>query len=694
MRVLPRACSWVLILAGFVASSFGQVTPFSFTGAVTFHFDDGSAVTNGVGWSTRSVSAGDSNPTTILEMDNDVATNEAAGIVLRLGTDTNPNTPEGSASTSAIFRWNQPRQFLESRPTGNAYAELLLTLRNDTGNDQTNIIIGYDFGVDVLPGQTDAEDSGLYGYRAYYSMTGGTGTWVHIPEFDNTRPLQAGPKNAQITFPSAWNVGANLYILWVDDNGVPASTGTGSTVEGPYTMDNLSIALQPTPIAIQTHPHDVAVEQCRSTNLTVAATGTGPISYQWYKRDLTGAIPGQTNTTLRFDRSQLTDSGIYFVRVSGPGANNTVESTHVTVTVNQDTTQPTITSALGLIDGTNVVVTFSEPIDPATANDPSLYYLSSRETGVETQPFRATIANGNTVVVLSFANTRAVATDYDLLVVPAVADCSQNRVTGDVTGDGRVRVALHYEIHLISFDGEAWKYDHSGVDRGTDWLAPSFDDSSWSNGVSVLDAKNTPRTTVGGKSVMTQLPLHYANYAVDDIPVYYFRKTFHLPVGPSHISALSLRTFVDDFDAAYFNGNATPMHVRAGLLRNPDSYGYSGGTAVGDAGVEGPFDIPLSALVEGENLIAVKLFQQTNTSSDITFAYELTALVDSVALAERTLSIQYQNGELTIRWGDSRALLFEADSPDAPASAWRAIASGGLARTNTAFGQRFFSLRK
>jgi len=696
-----KRTKWSAALIAVVLKSLvlqGQVTPASFppTG-LFFTFDTAQALTNG--WSTRSVSGSNSDITTSSEMDAAVQTNEVAGIGTALGTDSSGATPVGSASTSRSFRWNSARHFLESRPSGNCRAELLLAVRNDSGSDMSAIALDYDLGIDVNPGQSDAEDPGLYGHRVYYSLTGSTGSWMHIPQLDNTNALQAGPKHASITFsPVSWEVGANLYLLWVDDNGVPASTGTGSTVEGPYTIDNLSIGHDegcPGPFYFEcgaVEPHDVTVEQCRFTNLTVVATGTGPITYQWYKNG--GAIPGATSPTLTFSNAQLSDNGTYFVRVTGPGANNTVDSTHVTVTVNQDTIQPTVTTALGRVDGTNVVVTFFEALEPLTATDPTRYFLSPAAGGAEMQPISAVLSSVNTVVTLAFSEARAAGVNHNLLIIPALADCAGNPLSGEDNGDGRIRVPLHYEIHLINFDNEAYKYDHSGIDLGIDWYSSTFDDSSWSNGVSVLDAKNTPRTTVGGKSVMTQLPLHYGNYAVDDVPVYYFRKKFNLPVGLSHISALSLRTFVDDFDVAYLNGNAAPVHVRAGLTASPDSYGYSGGTAVGDAGVEGPFNIPLSALVEGENVIAVKLFQQEAASSDITFAYELTAVVDSVALPERTLSIQYQNGELTIHWGDASALLFEADSPDAPPSAWRAIASGGLARTNTAFGQRFFSLRK
>ena len=151
---------------------------------------------------------------------------------------------------------------------------------------------------------------------------------------------------------------------------------------------------------------------------------------------------------------------------------------------------------------------------------------------------------------------------------------------------------------------------------------------------------------------------------------------------------------MDDYDVAYLNDTPTPVHLRAGLSVTPETYGYSGGNSVGDAAVEGPFTIPLSALVDGTNFIAVKVFQQALGSSDITFGYELTAVVDSIELASRVLKLSYAGGNLQFTWGDPNAVLYEADSIDAPAEAWRPVGSGGMAQVTPTFGQRFYSLEK
>jgi len=698
---LPKRLLFSFALAALgmcAAQTEAQVTPINVpdAGVGPLTFDTQPTLANG--WSTVTWPSGNGDITSVTAMDTAANTNAAAGIATVLGSSATVNPP----SANAIFRWNSANHYIQSRPTGNAYTILLGTFRNASSGDKSSFILDYTFGAEFLAGTTEGEDPGLEGHRVYYSLTGAPGTWTHIPQFDGGLAT-AGPKHAQITLATPWEVGSDLYIIWTDDNGVPGSSGTSGPAEGAYTIDNLQLTFQVTPVSIVTQPHDIAVEQCRSSNLTVTATGTGPITYQWYKNGAAGAIAGATSPTYTFANAQLTDSGTYFVRVTGPGANNTVESTHVTVTVNQDTAGPTVTSALGRIDGTNVVVTFSEALDPLTATDPTLYFLSPAAGGAEAQPISAVLSSGNTVVTLAFAEARAAGVNYNLLIIPALADCAGNPLSGEDNGDGRIRVPLHYEIHLINFDNEAYKYDHSGIDLGIDWYSSAYDDSTWSNGLSVFDAKSTPRTAVGGKNVATQLPLHFGTYTTDDVPVYYFRKFFSLPVPLSHISSVSLRTFVDDFDVAYLNDNPTPVHVRAGLIASPDSYGYAGGSAVGDAGVEGPFNIPLTSLVDGQNFLAVKVFQQTNTSSDITFAYELDAVVDSVAIStgpQLQISKDANTGAVTITWAaGSGAALYEADAVDAPAASWTSVAGasdGSYTFTPPATGgtQKFYVLRK
>ena len=103
-------------------------------------------------------------------------------------------------------------------------------------------------------------------------------------------------------------------------------------------------------------------------------------------------------------------------------------------------------------------------------------------------------------------------------------------------------------------------------------------------------------------------------------------------------------------------------------------------------------------LVAGDNLVCAKLFQQGATSSDITFAEELIAVVNSFPAAGPTLSVSQSGGTVTITWSDASATLYEANSVDATGTAWQpvSVAAGGSYSFNagSAAGQKFYTLRR
>ena len=133
-------------------------------------------------------------------------------------------------------------------------------------------------------------------------------------------------------------------------------------------------------------------------------------------------------------------------------------------------------------------------------------------------------------------------------------------------------------------------------------------------------------------------------------------------------------------------------------------FGYPGGTAVGDANFAGPYNVNLASLVEGSNLIAVKLYQQAIGSSDITLGYEILATVDTLAGTgggpQLTVSKDPNTGAVTLTWASgSGGVLYEADSVDAAAGTWSAVAGasdGSYSFTPPAIGgtQKFYVLRK
>jgi hypothetical protein len=315
----------------------------------------------------------------------------------------------------------------------------------------------------------------------------------------------------------------------------------------------------------------------------------------------------------------------------------------------------------------------------------------------------AVLANGTNLTIQS-DTLRTANAEYELIIDPGIADCSGNVVADVITAP------LTYEVRLVAVENTPWTYNHDGTDIPVgDFIDPAYDDSGWSNGVSVLDAKSTPRTVVSGQNVMTQLPLHFGTFVANDVPVYYFRSHFSLPSSLSQITELHLRTFVDDFVALYLNGDGTPLHAD---MKDGDQdlfhYGYCGGTAIGDANflpATGFYSKNPAALLDGDNVIAAKLFQNTNSSSDITFAIELTAVVTGFKSVGPQLTIVSDGaGHVTITWpAGTGAQLYEASVVDAAgiggATGWSLApgqSDGLFSATVPGAGgvQKFYSLRQ
>lgn len=153
----------------------------------------------------------------------------------------------------------------------------------------------------------------------------------------------------------------------------------------------------------------------------------------------------------------------------------------------------------------------------------------------------------------------------------------------------------------------AWKYYQAGY-PGDGWQATAFTgDSAWPAGAALLYVetsalpapKNTPLTL--GKNA------------------YYFRTHFQVQTNLTG-ATLNLSTIVDDGAVYYLNGKEVfRLHMPEGPVTY-DTFAQNNESAL-----EGPFAIPLTNLVPGDNVMAVEVHQVNTTSSDIVFGMSLYA---------------------------------------------------------------------
>ncbi|MBN2505491.1 MAG: Ig-like domain-containing protein [Verrucomicrobia bacterium] len=265
-----------------------------------------------------------------------------------------------------LARWNNnfiKGYYLQTRPNTNDYLLLMATLVNNAGESLDQVTLTYDWGQsNALP----ASES-IPGHRVFYSQTGAAGSWMLIPEFSTWTVDHQGSNVTATLSLEAWPSGANLYILWADDNG---PGGASAPAEGGYTIDNFYAvpAGPPQPPRFTVNlPPEVHVVKDRSTNLTVAVAGFPPFGYRWFKEGV-GEISGATTPTLSLTNAQfgVEDGQYYCVATNVAGSATSVVAV---LTVVPDVYPPLVLSAAGNAFLDQITVRFDEPVEPGSGED-------------------------------------------------------------------------------------------------------------------------------------------------------------------------------------------------------------------------------------------------------------------------------------------------------------------------------------
>ena len=149
--------------------------------------------------------------------------------------------------------------------------------------------------------------------------------------------------------------------------------------------------------------------------------------------------------------------------------------------------------------------------------------------------------------------------------------------------------------------GDVWKYDDRGIDNGTAWLSAGFDDSSWQQGKGQLGYGDGDETTVLAMATPRQ-------------PSVYFRKKIAVN---GKVTGAALQVLYDDGAAVWINGT---LVFSKNMDRGLDYAKYASASAENELARA---DIPATAFVAGENIVAVMVKQVGPTSPDLSFALQL-----------------------------------------------------------------------
>ncbi len=166
---------------------------------------------------------------------------------------------------------------------------------------------------------------------------------------------------------------------------------------------------------------------------------------------------------------------------------------------------------------------------------------------------------------------------------------------------------------LVSF-GENWKYIDTGIDPGANWVGrTSYDDTAWPSGNGRLGYGGDGEVTTIARGTPSARPI-----------TAWFRKKFTV-TNPAAFSALRLRVLRDDGVSVQLN--------RTELVRDNLPEGLLTFSSLATEGISGAaeqtpveFIVPVTALLAGENQLAVEVHQNAASSSDLGFDLALYGL--------------------------------------------------------------------
>lgn len=161
---------------------------------------------------------------------------------------------------------------------------------------------------------------------------------------------------------------------------------------------------------------------------------------------------------------------------------------------------------------------------------------------------------------------------------------------------------------------QSWKYEKSGTDLGATFYPTAYNDSAWASGGSLLYVETTALT----QPFVTSLAPPAAGSLRN---TYYFRTHFNYAGGLTGVQ-LNATVMCDDGCVIYLNGTEVG---RFNMPSGTVTYATNASTSIDNATEVGLTLTPASALLVGDNVLAVEVHQINATSSDVVWGMKLNA---------------------------------------------------------------------
>ncbi len=168
--------------------------------------------------------------------------------------------------------------------------------------------------------------------------------------------------------------------------------------------------------------------------------------------------------------------------------------------------------------------------------------------------------------------------------------------------------------------GAVWKYLDSTTAPVPGWETPTYDDSAWLSGPAPLG--------YGEGGLATTVGFNLDAMGLKNITTY-FRATFDLTDAAS-ISELTSQIRRDDGAVVYLNGTEV---ARSNMPSGVISFDTGASSVVSGSGERDffPLTINLAALIDGENVLAIEVHQESGGSSDLGFDFQAEAVRSLIA---------------------------------------------------------------
>jgi hypothetical protein len=350
-------------------------------------------------------------------------------------------------------------------------------------------------------------------------------------------------------------------------------------------MNTSELTAQP---VINLQPVDQLNATGTAATFSITATGTPSPTIQWRFYSSTATytnIPAATQEQLIIPNVQPT-SGLFAAVVSNSAGSVTSRQARLVVLAPPKLTQQPASRSVEV--GANLSFTLT------AVGDAPLSYVWYRNN--------APIA-GQTRRTLAFTNVQpSQAGDYFAVVGNPVGVVTSQVAT----------LTVHEPVSLCAVT-QRWRYDQSGTDLGTIWKETDFIDTAWPEGEGAFYNERitlpVPKTTL----------LSLTNVNGSPIRTYYFRTQVRFDGNPEGM-VLVASAYLDDGAIFYLNGSE--------LGRVRMSSGPIAATTTAAEAPEGKtmeMIFPASALVQGDNVLAVEVHQHGFEAADVAFSLALKA---------------------------------------------------------------------